>query len=327
MQNSLNSVKGQVLAFYKRRRRMALLDPASKLFRTHVFTTADDDIDTEAVFGDDASRTQPVTFAFLLSRSGTGSGVVFEFGSADRGVAVWIDGGDIGVAAGAGLAASTDDGADFVVEDALPLAGKAVATLTLSANVTDGQTVAIAGKVYTFQAVLTDVDGNVLIGATASDTLDNLLDAINLGAGAGVVYADAMTENDYVSAQAGSGDTLIAEAKNSGASGNLLPVAETLASGYWNHPYLRGALEPIKFVVSIHPGTGLVELFKNGQLIGREVATNNNFDGPWADSDNGAVADKSGTVTDRVPVGSRVALANVSIIGPVSVYLHQRVGA
>jgi hypothetical protein len=324
MPGTLNNVRSRVLDFYKRRKRKALLDPASKLFRTHVFTTADDDIDTEAVFGDDDSRIQAVTFAFMLSRSGTGSGLVYEFGSADRGVAVWIDGGDIGVAAGAGLAASMDDGADFVVEDALPLAGKAVATLTLTANVSDGESVAIAGKVYTFQEELTDVDGNVLIGATASDSLDNLLDAINLGAGAGVAYADLMTENEYVSAQAGSGDTLIAEALNSGASGNLLSVSETLASGYWNHPTLRGALEPIKFVVSIHPGRGLVELYKNGQLIGREIATNENFDGPWADTENGAVGDLSDTVIDRVPVGSREALANVSITGPVSVYLHQR---
>ena len=30
-------------------------------------------------------------------------------------------------------------------------------------------------KTYTFQTVLTDVDGNVLIGATASDSIDNLI--------------------------------------------------------------------------------------------------------------------------------------------------------
>jgi hypothetical protein len=42
---------------------------------------------------------------------------------------------------------------------------------------------------------------------------------------------------------------------------------------------------------------------------------------------HGAIGDVADEVNNRVPGGSQVALANVSIIGGVSVYLHQRAGA
>jgi hypothetical protein len=47
------------------------------------------------------------------------------------------------------------------------------------------QTVTIGSKVYTFQTVLTSVDGNVFIGASLTATRANLLNALNLGAGSG----------------------------------------------------------------------------------------------------------------------------------------------
>ena len=84
-----------------------------------------------------------------------------------------------------------------------------VGTYTLAANVSDADTVTIGAKVYTYEDELTDVDGNVHIGGTASATLDNLIDAINLGAGAGTDYATSMTANAIsTSAIAGAGDTM-----------------------------------------------------------------------------------------------------------------------
>jgi hypothetical protein len=89
-------------------------------------------------------------------------------------------------------------------------------TLTFSAAPTDTETITIGSKVYTFQAILTNVDGNVFIGASASDCLDNLIAAINLDpAGAGSLYAAAMTANAApTSAVAGDGDTLTLYAKS-----------------------------------------------------------------------------------------------------------------
>lgn len=57
---------------------------------------------------------------------------------------------------------------------------KATATITSSGvNVTDGDTITIDTKVYTFKTALTPTEGEVLIGATAAATMDNLKSAIN----------------------------------------------------------------------------------------------------------------------------------------------------
>jgi hypothetical protein len=305
---------------------MGLLDPSSVLFRTHVFTDADTDIETGLVFGDEASRSRPVAFGFALSRSDAGAGIVLCFGSANRGLAVWADGADLGVAAGAG---SGDDGLDFVVTDALPVTdaqfkfvlsvnpgnglvelfrcGKlmgaetspdasfggawadldaAVGVLTLTGNAANTETVTIGAKTYTFQDTLTNVNGNVKVGASASASIDNLIAAINLGAGAGALYAAATTLHPTVSASVGAGDTMGVTAKTKGTDGNAIATTETMGSGEFGAATLTGG--------------------KDG---------------------HGAIGDVADEVNNRVPGGSQVALANVSIIGGVSVYLHQRAGA
>ncbi len=101
--------------------------------------------------------------------------------------------------------------------------------LTLALNVADTETVTIDTKVYVFQTALTNADGNVLIGATASDSLDNLIAAITLGVGAGSTYASNMTEHPTVTAAAGAGDTMDATAKDVGTAGNAIVTTETLA--------------------------------------------------------------------------------------------------
>jgi hypothetical protein len=65
----------------------------------------------------------------------------------------------------------------------------------LTGTPVDGSTVTIGSKVYTFQDTLTNVDGNVKIGANPAACVANLIAAINLAAGAGTTYATAMTLN------------------------------------------------------------------------------------------------------------------------------------
>ena len=116
----------------------------------------------------------------------------------------------------------------------------ATGTLTLTANAGNGETVTIDGKVYTFQTTLTDADGNVKIGASASASLDNLIDAINLGTGAGTDYATSMTLHQTVTALAGAGDTMDVTAIQKDASGNSIATTETLANGSWGNATLTG---------------------------------------------------------------------------------------
>lgn len=116
----------------------------------------------------------------------------------------------------------------------------ATGILTLTANAANLETVTIDTKVYTFQTGLTNVDGNVFIGATASDSIDNLIAAINLGVGAGFLYATATTLHPTVKAAAGLGDTVDATAKVRGTGGNSIATTEGLANGSWGNATLSG---------------------------------------------------------------------------------------
>jgi hypothetical protein len=120
----------------------------------------------------------------------------------------------------------TNVGTDVTV----PACADATGILTLSANVNNNDTVTTGTKTYTFETSLTDVDGNVLIGATASDSIDNLIAAITLGAGSGTLYAASTTANTFITAAAGAGDTMDAEALLGGTAGNLIATTESTAT-------------------------------------------------------------------------------------------------
>lgn len=125
----------------------------------------------------------------------------------------------------------------------VPAEASATGTLTLNSNILDTETVTIDTKTYTFQDTLTEADGNVHIGDTASDTLDNFIAAINLSGGtAGVDYASAMTEHPTCSAAAGAGDTMDVTAETSGTAGNTIATTETIVDvlSVWGGATLSG---------------------------------------------------------------------------------------
>jgi hypothetical protein len=109
----------------------------------------------------------------------------------------------------------------------------AVGTLTSTGVFVDTQTVIVGGKTYTTQTTLTNVDGNVFIGADASTTLQNLMDAINLTGTAGTQYATAMTANTRVKATAKTATTLVVTALTPGEVGNLIASTETQTNAAW----------------------------------------------------------------------------------------------
>lgn len=100
--------------------------------------------------------------------------------------------------------------------------------LTLTGNAGNTETVTVGTKVYTFQTTLTNVDGNVLIGATAAASIQNLVNAINLGPGAGTAYAAAtVAQPETIRAREGAGDTMVVNGSAASAS------TETLTNGSW----------------------------------------------------------------------------------------------
>lgn len=119
----------------------------------------------------------------------------------------------------------------------------AIGTLTLVGNAADTETVTLDAKHYVFQTVLTDVDGHVLVGGSASISLDNLIAAITLGAGAGTKYATSTTLHPTVTAAVGAGDTMGVIAKDAGGAGNAITTTEGMGSGSFAATALAGGLD------------------------------------------------------------------------------------
>jgi len=102
----------------------------------------------------------------------------------------------------------------------------AVGTLTAIDNPDDNDTVTIGVKVYRFKGTIAQIN-DVLIGASASDSLDNLIAAVTAGAGAGTLYFTGTTANADATAVAGGGDTVTVTALVAGTAGNSIATTAT----------------------------------------------------------------------------------------------------
>lgn len=105
------------------------------------------------------------------------------------------------------------------------------ATLTFTALPLTNETVTIGSTVYTFGS-------GVVIGASISDTIDNLVIAV-------ATHAD-------VEPKAGVGDTMFVVAKVKGTAANAIVTTETLTNGSWSTATLVGgadvaAPQPLSF--------------------------------------------------------------------------------
>jgi hypothetical protein len=123
--------------------------------------------------------------------------------------------------------------------------GAVAATGTLTGTtIANGNTVAIAGKVYTFRTAISAAY-DVLVGASDSDSLDNLISAINGSAGAGSTYGTGTVAHPSVVAAAGAGDTMDATARVGGTAGNSIATTATLTAGTWGAATLTGGLAAV----------------------------------------------------------------------------------
>ncbi len=120
-------------------------------------------------------------------------------------------------------------------------------TLTLTGNVTEADTVVIGTTTYRFMNDLVpDVAYDVLKGATASDTLDNLIAAINKAAGEGSTYGTGTVAHPLVTATAGDGDTMLVTAKVKGTAYNTTPTTNPIDSGSkigWGDTTLKNGID------------------------------------------------------------------------------------
>lgn len=110
-------------------------------------------------------------------------------------------------------------------------------------------------KTWTYQTVLTDVDGNIQIAATRELTHDNVLAAINLDpAGAGTQYAASMTAQGDIFAVINPASspqiTMFVVFIERGIVGNSFALADTTQTG-WGSTTLNGGTEGVLAFVPI----------------------------------------------------------------------------
>lgn len=117
-------------------------------------------------------------------------------------------------------------------------ADKATGTLTLTGNALNNETVVIGSITYTWKTTLTVSAYEVLIGASASASLDNLIAAINRTGASGTAYSEATTRHPTASAAAGAGDTMVATALTAGTDGNSIITTDSMSNGSWGGPTL-----------------------------------------------------------------------------------------
>jgi hypothetical protein len=127
-----------------------------------------------------------------------------------------------------------------MAQDATLVRASTFYTIDADADITDGETLVIAGKTYTFQTTLTDTDGNVYTDGTHEVSRANLVAAINLTGTAGTDYADSMTRNGSVFAVDDGVDKVTVYAHVPGTIGNTIPVTVGTSAAAVDNATLEG---------------------------------------------------------------------------------------
>lgn len=186
----------------------------------------------------------------------------------------------------------------------LELVGLVTATgvYTLAANVANNDTVTIGTQTYTFKTTLTPAVNEVLIGASASISIDNLIAAINAAAGSGTLYGAGTVANAHVTAAPGAGDTMDLTAKKAGAIGNTVATTEVGANSSFGAATLTGGVGTAFDTLGLIPGEWIFIGGDSASLKFVNTANNN-----WArvktiasaaltlDKTTGTMADETGT--------------------------------
>lgn len=134
---------------------------------------------------------------------------------------------------------------------------KASGVLTSSGVFTDGEEILVGTRTYTMKATLTGAAYEVLIGASAAVSLDNLKSAINATAGAGTTYGTGTLANDMVTATTNTDTAQTVEAIRVGTYGNAIVTTTTAADVAWGAGTLESGAEPSVLMINTYtPAAG-----------------------------------------------------------------------
>jgi hypothetical protein len=122
----------------------------------------------------------------------------------------------------------------------------AKALLSMPTNPSAGETVTIGIQVYTFQTVLASTD-DVLIGSSASASIDNLVSAIAASSsGAGTLFHASTVENADATAQSFEDDTMIVYAKTTGTAGNGVATTTAVTGASFDFTATQGGSDVVR---------------------------------------------------------------------------------
>lgn len=102
-------------------------------------------------------------------------------------------------------------------------------TLTSTGTAGNNETMTIGSVVYTFKTTLTGAANEILIGAAATNTLDNIKEAINGTGTPGTNYSQATVRHPLVTAGTKTATTLVIASTDTNANGSLA-TTETMAN-------------------------------------------------------------------------------------------------
>jgi hypothetical protein len=106
-------------------------------------------------------------------------------------------------------------------------------TLTTTGVFSDGDTITIGDRVYTMKTTLGTTAGQVLIGAAATNSLDNLKSAINATGTAGTDYTANTPIHQTVSAGTKTSSTLVVNPRDKAYTNADIATTETGANCSW----------------------------------------------------------------------------------------------
>lgn len=117
---------------------------------------------------------------------------------------------------------------------------------TFSGVGTADDTITIGAVTYTLKAAPTTVANQVKIGATAADTANNLIAAINRDeAGSGTLYGSATVEHPAVYARLSASAVVEVVAKSGGTAGNAVATTDSGTGFSWAAATLAGGKQGV----------------------------------------------------------------------------------
>lgn len=121
---------------------------------------------------------------------------------------------------------------------------KATGVFTSSDVFTDGEVVTIGSVTYTMvDALENHIANQVLIGASAAASLDNLKSAINASAGAGTTYSLGTVAHPQVTATTNTDTAQTVEAIEAGTAGNAIATTTDAADVAWGAATLENGVD------------------------------------------------------------------------------------